>query len=291
MRKVIIECAVNGACKRSQNPSVPYTTTETIADSLAACDAGASIIHYHVLGPEAEWSDDVDDYGAVIRGIRASNRIGSRALLWPTFSTGSNVAERFAHFTELSKEPATKPDLGACDMGSLNILRWDVKNGTFARNALYVNTVDTCREVVLLMRELGLRRQSLQIFEPTQLRMTLKFLELGFLDAPLLLKFYLGGPEQPFGMPPTAKSLEAYLEILGDTPAVWFAACLGGDILPLAPYVVGLGGHIRLGLEDFHYAEDGQLTNAQMVERAATIVRAMGCEVATPDEARALLEM
>ena len=291
MRKVIIECAVNGACKRSQNPSVPYTTAETIADSLAACDAGASIIHYHVLGPEAEWSDDVDDYGAVIRGIRASNRIGSQALLWPTFSTGSNVAERFGHFTELSKDPATKPDLGACDMGSLNILRWDVKNGTFARNALYVNTVDTCREVVLLMRELGLRRQSLQIFDPTQLRMTLKFLELGYLDAPLLLKFYLGGPEQPFGMPPTAKSLEAYLEILGDTPAVWFAACLGGDILPLAPYVVGLGGHIRLGLEDFHYAEDGQLTNAQMVERASVIVRAMGCEVATPDEARALLEM
>src|SRR5579863_3359878 len=104
MRKVIIECAVNGATKRSLNPSTPYTTSETVADALAACDAGASIIHYHVLGPEGEWSDDIGDYGAVARGVRASNRIGARALLWPTFAPGTSVAERFGHFVELSKD-------------------------------------------------------------------------------------------------------------------------------------------------------------------------------------------
>ena len=291
MRKVIIECAVNGNTKRSLNPSTPYTTDETIADSLAACDAGASIIHYHVLGPEGEWSDDIDAYGAVARGIRSSNRIGARALLWPTFAPGAQVSERFGHFIELSKDPMTKPDLGACDMGSLNVVRWDVKKREFGRTPLYQNTLDTCREALALMRDLGLERSTLQMFEPTHLRMTLKFLELELVSAPLLLKFYLGGPEQPFGLPPTAKSLESYMEILGDAPAVWFAACVGGDITPLMPYIVSLGGHIRVGLEDFHYAEDGQLTNVQMVERAAAVVRAMGCEVATPDEARAMLMM
>ena len=291
MRKVIIECAVNGATKRALNPSTPYSVDETIADSLAAADAGASIIHYHVLGPQGEWSDDLQAYGDVARGIRSSGRVGAGALLWPTFAPGSQVLERFGHFIELSKDPATRPDLGACDMGSLNVVRWDVKKGEFGRTPLYQNTLETCREALALMREIGLPVSTLQVFDPTHLRMTLKFLELGLVCAPLLLKFYLGGPEQPFGLPPTARALEAYLEILGGTPAVWFGACIGGDVIPLVPHIVSMGGHVRVGLEDFHYAEDGQLTNAEMVERAATIVRAMGCEVATPEEARMLLGM
>lgn len=291
MRKVIIECAVNGATKRSLNPSTPYSVDETVANSLAACDAGASIIHYHVLGPQGEWSDDIDAYGAVARGMRASGRVGAGALLWPTFAPGAKVSERFGHFIELSKDPATKPDLGACDMGSLNVVRWDLNKCDFGRSPLYQNTLETCREALALMRDLGLDRSTLQIFDPTHLRMTLKFLELGLVSAPLLLKFYLGGPEQPFGLPPTPTSLQAYLEILGNAPAVWFAACIGGDVIPLIPHIISAGGHIRVGLEDFHYAEQGQLTNVQMIEHAATIVRAMGCEVATPNEARAILNM
>ena len=291
MRKVIIECAVNGATKRSQNPSTPYSVDEIIADSLAACDAGASIIHFHALGPHGEWSDDIKAYKAITRGIRQSGRAGARALLWPTFAPGTQVAERFCHFIGLSESPETRPDLGACDMGSLNVVRWDFAKQDFGRTVLYQNTLETCREALALMRSLGLAQSTLQIFEPTHLRMTLKFNELGLVPNPLLLKFYLGGPEQPFGLPPTAKSLESYLEILGDVPAVWFAGCVGGDVTPLMPHIVSMGGHIRVGLEDFHYASDGQLTNTQMVERAATIVRAMGCDVATPDDTRALLAM
>ena len=70
----------------------------------------------------------------------------------------------------------------------------------------------------------------------------------------------------------------------------WFAATLGGDNLPLVPTIVSLGGHVRIGLEDYQYAREGQLTNPQIVERAVTTIKGMGHEVATPDEARALLE-
>ena len=289
MRKVIIECAVNGATKRSLNPSTPYSVDEIVADSLEACDAAASIIHFHALGPQGEWSDDIEAYKAITRGIRHSGRTGAGALLWPTFAPGVQVAERFCHFINLSDSPDTKPDLGACDMGSLNVVRWDFAKQDFGRTVLYQNTLETCREALALMHSLGLAQSTLQIFEPTHLRMTLKFAELGLVPTPLLLKFYLGGPEQPFGLPPTPKSLESYLEILGDVPAVWFGSCVGGDVTPLMPHIVSMGGHIRVGLEDFHYAHSGQLTNAQMVERAAIIVRAMGCEVATPDETRMML--
>ena len=105
------------------------------------------------------------------------------------------------------------------------------------------------------------------------------------------VKFYFGGPELPFGLPPTLKSLEAYLEMLKGVRANWFAATLGGDNLPMVPLIVSLGGHVRIGLEDFQYARAGQLSNPQLAERAAATIRAMGHEVATPDEARAMLEV
>jgi 3-keto-5-aminohexanoate cleavage enzyme len=111
------------------------------------------------------------------------------------------------------------------------------------------------------------------------------------LTEPLILKFYLGGPEQCFGLPPTLKSLEAYLEMIKGVRCNWFAATLGGDNLPMVPLIVGLGGHVRVGLEDYQYARDGHLSNPQIVERAAAMIRAMGHEVATIGQTRALLEV
>jgi 3-keto-5-aminohexanoate cleavage enzyme len=72
--------------------------------------------------------------------------------------------------------------------------------------------------------------------------------------------------------------------------ANWFAATLGGDNLPMVPLIVSLGGHVRVGLEDYQYTREGQLSNPQIVERAAAAIGAMGHEVATPDEARRILE-
>jgi len=126
---------------------------------------------------------------------------------------------------------------------------------------------------------------------PSFIRAALVFLDQGILTTPLLLKFYFGGPELPFGLPPTLKSLEAYLDMLKGVRVNWFAATLGGDNLPLVPLIVSLGGHVRVGLEDYQYARCGQLSNPQIVERAAVMIRGMGHEVASPDEAREILEI
>ena len=72
-------------------------------------------------------------------------------------------------------------------------------------------------------------------------RAALVFLEQGLLTEPLLLKFYFGGEELPFGLPPTLKSLEAYLDMLRGVRCNWFSACLGGDIFPLLPTTISLG--------------------------------------------------
>ncbi|RVT94545.1 3-keto-5-aminohexanoate cleavage protein [Sphingomonas crocodyli] len=288
MAKVMIEAAINGMNLRDQNRNIAYSNEEVIADAVATTRAGASMIHFHAKQPDGGWNDEVDDLAAIMRGIRAE---GVSPILWPTFSGGADVPQRFRHYTALSADPATKPDVGACDMGSVNLAWWDEANKRYIRTHLYQNLIDTTREVIEHHTSLGLTRPTLQIFEPGHLRTALKFLEMGVLGEPLLVKFYLGGPEQPFGLPPTPASLEAYADMLKGVRASWFASCFGGDIIPLLPYAIAMGGHCRIGLEDHDYKHEGQPTNVELVKRCVAIIEAMGHEVATPEDARALLEI
>lgn len=288
MAKVIIEAAINGNAMKKLNPHIAYSPAEIADDAIATCKAGAAIIHFHVRDPETgKWVQDVPYYAEVYRRSRAA----CKAMLWPTFPMGDDPAKRFSHFVELSKDPATKPDLGAGDMGSVNLVAYDPRSKKiYNEDSIYCNSYETIRYFLTKSRELGLR-PTLQIFDPSFLRAALVFLDQGVLTEPLLLKFYLGGPELPFGLPPTLKSLEAYLDMLKGVRANWFAATLGGDNLPLVPLIVSLGGHVRIGLEDYQYAREGQFSNPQLAERAAGMIRAMGHEVATPDEARKILEV
>ncbi len=289
MAKVMIESAINGVAMKDANPHIGYTPEEIANDAIATCKAGAALIHFHVRKPDGEWCQDVPYYAEVYKRVRSG--MGAHApLMWPTFPGGKDASIRYSHFVELSKDPATKPDLGAADMGSVNLGMWDAKSKKL-RGSTYQNSFDTLRDTLKLMKECGLKRPTLQIFDATFLRTTLIFLEQGLLTEPLLIKFYLGGPEQPFGLPPTIESLQAYIQLLKGVRAYWFASCFGGDVLQLAPAAVAMGGHIRLGLEDHQYTHEGKLSNPQLVERAVQIVKAMGHEVATPQDARKMLEI
>jgi uncharacterized protein (DUF849 family) len=287
MAKVIIEAAINGNAMKKLNPHIPYSPGDIADDAVATCRAGAALIHFHVRDPEnGKWVHDVPYYAEVYRRARKE----CDAMLWPTFPIDGDAAKRFSHFVELSKDPATKPDLGAGDMGSVNLVAYNpAAKKIHDERAIYCNSYETIRYFLTTSRELGLR-PTLQIFDPSFLRAALVFLDQGILTEPLLLKFYLGGPELPFGLPPNLKSLEAYLEMLKGVRANWFAATLGGDNLPMVPLIVSLGGHVRVGLEDFQYAREGQLSNPQIVTRAAAAIRAMGHEVASPEAARKMLE-
>ena len=287
MAKVIIEAAINGNAMKKLNPHIPYSPEQIASDAVATCHAGAALIHFHVRDPETgKWAHDVPYYAEVYRRARRE----CDALMWPTFSDQGDAASRFSHFVELAKDPATKPDLGAGDMGSVNLVAYNpASKKIHNESATYCNSYETIRYFLTKSRELGLR-PTLQIFDPSFLRAALIFLDQRILTEPLLLKFYLGGPELPFGLPPNLKSLEAYLEMLKGVRVNWFAATLGGDNLPMVPLIVSLGGHVRVGLEDFQYAHEGQLSNPQIVARAATTIRAMGHEVASPGEAREILE-
>ena len=76
----------------------------------------------------------------------------------------------------------------------------------------------------------------------------------------------------------------------GDT---WNSIGIGKFSIPLAATAIMWGGHVRVGLEDNLYLDRGVLapSNAALVERAVTIVEALGSKVATPAEARAIFRI
>jgi uncharacterized protein (DUF849 family) len=280
MAKTIIEAAINGAAaSKSSNPHIAYTPEEIAADAIAAADAGAALVHFHARDPQT--GKFVFEHGDLYTDVYRRTRAKSKVLLWPG-----------ADAMKMSRsEPSSMPDLLYCDPGSLNLVSYDPENNRIRNeNAVYRNTYEDTRRLLTKLRELGLR-PTINMFEPGFARATLIFLEQGLLSEPLMVKFYFGGPELPFGLPPSLKSIEAYLDMFKGVRINWFVATLGGDNLPMIPTIVSLGGHVRVGLEDFDYRREGKPSNAQIVERAAAAIRAAGDEVASPDDARRILEL
>lgn len=279
MAKIIIEAAINGAvAKKTLNPNFAYSPQEIADDAIATCEAGAAIVHFHARDPKT--GKFVFEHGELYTETYRLARAKSKVMMWP----GSDIMS-------LRKGDPDNPDLLFCDPGSVNLVSYDpatkrVRNET----SVYRVTFETARHQLEKIKELGLR-PTLNMFDPSYARATLLFLEQGLLSEPLMIKFYFGGPELLFGLPFSVKSLDAYLEMFKGVRLNWFAATLGGDNLPNIPLIVSMGGHVRIGLEDHHYADQGMLTNPQIAERASTTIRTMGHQVATPDEARAMLEV
>src|SRR6266851_4495963 len=280
MAKVIIEAAINGAgAPKKLNPHIPYSPEEIANEAIAAANAGAALVHFHAREPET--GKFVFEHNHLYTDVYQRVRPKSKVLLWP----GADIMS-------MSRgDRSMPPDLLYCDPGTLNLIAYDPENKKIRNEGVvYKNTYEETRHHLTKVRELGLR-PTINMFEPGFARATLIFLEQGLLREPLMVKFYFGGPELPFGLPPSQKSIEAYLEMFKGVRINWFVAILGGDNLPMIPTIVSLGGHVRVGLEDFDYRREGKPSNAQIVERAAAAIRAAGHEVASPDEARRILEL
>jgi 3-keto-5-aminohexanoate cleavage enzyme len=288
LAKVIIEAAITGNRARADNPNLPVTAEEVGRDAAACVEAGASVIHIHSRDPVTEEPvpEDARPYAAAIRAIRAR----CRPLIWPSTPAGENpkpTPQRFGFLADLARDPETRPDMAGLDMGTLN---WTKVTGGRVGGHVYVNRVQQLEEVCRFVGELGYPRTRLQMFDPNCLRTTLAFLKLGLLTEPLAVTLYFGGENVLVGFPPSLFGLQAYADMLKGVHAVWFASVMGADVLELAPLAISLGGHIRVGLEDYAYPDaTPQPSNADLVARAVGIIRAMGHEVATIEDAREIL--
>jgi uncharacterized protein (DUF849 family) len=289
-KKLIIEVRINEYEMREANPHVPWTAREIGADAAACRDAGASIVHFHARSPDGSPAFGHEAYRAVIGEIRGHSDI----LIHSTLGGPDRVAsaeDRVQHIIQLA-EAGFRPDFAPLDMGTTNVDAFDLATNSFRSDeTIYVNTTRTLRHFADTLCRLAIK-PSMQIWNIPMLRWASAFHRAGLVAAPLWLNFGLSDSGFMATHPATLKGLRAYLDFMPEgVPCEWTATTGGASILPLAAAIIAEGGHIAIGLGDYHFAELGQPTNAELVGRLVAIAAEVGRDVATPAETKAMLAL
>lgn len=270
MEKLIITAAITGSSiPRSRTPYIPITPDEITRSAIECWEAGAAVVHLHVRDPQTgQGTQDVGLFRQVVEPLRAQTDL----ILCLTTSgiPGRNLPteDRLAVLD-------LQPELASLDAGSINL-----------GGSIFINTPDFLEEAARRMRVKGVKPE-LEIFDVGMVVTCLRMRSQGFLDDPLHFQFVLG---TPWGSPGTPQALIHLREMIPDD-ATWSVIGVGRTHLPMAMMALGMGGHIRVGMEDNLYFRPNELVqrNAQFVDRIARIAREYGRDLASPDEAREIL--
>ena len=286
--EVFITCAVTGAGDTTRaSDRVPVSPREIADAAIDAARAGAAVVHIHVRDPATgRGSRDTELYREVVERVRSSDVdavlnltagmggdlvLGGEDAPLPVDEAGTDMAgaaERLAHVAEL------RPEICTLDCGTMN----------FAAGGDYVmvNTPGMLRAMARRIRELGVRPE-LEVFDTGHLVMVKDLIREGLVDAPPMIQLCMG---IPYGAPDDPTTLLALVNQL-PAGAVFSAFSIGRMQLPYVAMAALAGGNARVGLEDNIYLSRGVLaTNAQLVERAVTILEAMNVRVLGPAEVR-----
>jgi 3-keto-5-aminohexanoate cleavage enzyme len=283
---VIIEAAINGATTKERNANVPRTPQEIATDALACFEAGAAIIHNHIDLPGLTVAEAAERYLEAWRIVLAER---PDALWYPTVHFGPPMG--YEHLVPLAASGLLR--VGLMDPGSVNLGRSD-DQGVPTGGIVYANSFDAIAHAFDICRDQRLG-PSLAIYEPGFLRATLAYWRAGRLPAGAMVKLYFSTEQglmgAPFGLPPTAAALEAYLELLEGCDLPWAVSAVGGDVVSteVAPLALERGGHLHLGLE--FYGGPRTPTNVELVTEAVELCAKAGRPVATSDEAAAILRL
>ena len=288
-QNVIITCAVTGGGDTAhKHPDLPKTPAEIATAAIEAAKAGAAVAHIHVRDPDTGApSRRVDLFSEVVERIRDSNTdviinlttgVGGDLWLGPdddplNFAEETDCVgqtERMAHVE------ATLPEICSLDCGSFNYL---------GGNYVYVGTQDMVEMGAKRLQAIGVKPE-LEVFDTGQVWFAKHMIDQGMIDDPPLFQICLG---IPWGAPATTNVFQAMVNELPDG-CNWAGFAIGRMEFPMVAQAVMLGGNVRVGLEDNLYLDKGVLaSNAQLVERAVTIVESMGAAVQTPSQARETL--
>jgi len=168
------------------------------------------------------------------------------------------------------------PEMASLSTGSVNF-----------PNSAYVNPPDLVEGLAQEMKRLGIKPE-MDCFDVSFLHNALTLRDKGLADDPLHFNFIMG-----LGAP-TPPSIELLVHLRSCLPAAstWTISGVGAAQLSMCTHAILMGGHCRVGLEDNIYYKEGQLaTNEELVERIARLSRELGRDVASPDEARQILNL
>ena len=297
--KVIITCAVTGAIHTpSMSPYLPVTPEEIIADSLAAAEAGAAILHLHARNPlDGRPDQSPEGFAPFLSRIKQN----TEAVI--NITTGGSpymsVAERAA--------PAAtyKPELASLNMGSMNFglfpmlnrfkefkHDWERAHLEGSRDLVFRNSFQDIEYVLQTCYGNGTRFE-FECYDISHLYNLAHFADRGMVKAPFFVQSVFGLLGGIGGHPEDVLHMKRTADRLFGTDYRWSVLGAGANQFRIAAQSAALGGNVRVGLEDSLWAGKSELatSNAVQVEKVRKIIEGLGLSVATPDEARAILNL
>ncbi|MDX0422463.1 3-keto-5-aminohexanoate cleavage protein [Sinorhizobium medicae] len=291
-REVFITCAVTGAGDTvSKSSHVPVTPKQIAESAIDAARAGAAVVHCHVRDPETgaparrldlykEVTDrirsaDIDVVLNLTAGMGGDLVFGNVENPFPVNEKGTDMAgatERVAHVAECL------PEICTLDCGTMNFSLGDY---------VMTNTPSMLREMARQMTALGVRPE-IEAFDTGHLWFAKQLVEEGLIEDPVLIQLCMG---IPWGAP---DDLNTFMAMVNNVPSSWtFSAfSIGRNAMAYPAAAILAGGNVRVGLEDNLYVGKGQLaTNAQLVEKAVSVVESMGAKIIGPEEVRRKLKL
>jgi uncharacterized protein (DUF849 family) len=299
-QKVIITCAVTGSIHTpTMSPYLPVTPNEIVDAAVGAAEAGASIIHLHARDPATgKPTPDPKLFMDFLPRIKQQ----TNAVM--NISTGGGLKMTLEQRLEAAH--AARPELCSLNMGSMNFAlhhivpkysEWkhDWEKGYLedTKGGIVSNTFEQIERIIVEVGQAYGTRFEFECYDVSHLYTLAHFLDRKLLTPPLFVQTIfglLGGigadPEDMLHMRRTAERL------FGDDFA-WSILAAGKHQMGLCTMGAIMGGNVRVGLEDSLYLGKGQLakSNADQVAKIRRILSDLSLEIATPDEAREILEL
>jgi uncharacterized protein (DUF849 family) len=298
MSKVIITCAVTGSIHTpSMSPYLPVTPEDIARESIAAAEAGASILHLHARNPQ-DGRPAFDP--AIYRQFLPKIHAATDAVI--NITTGGAITmtldQRLAAAIDVSAEMAS------CNMGSINFAIFPVLDKLKAfkhdwerdyiegtRRTIFRNTFGDIEDVFERLGRAHGTRFEFECYDVGHLYNLKHFVDRGLVKGPIFLQFVLGvlggiGPD-----PENLVHMKRIADKLFGQTYQWSVLGAGRHQMPLITQAALMGGHVRVGLEDSLSIGKGQLakSNAEQVSLIRDVLTRLGLDIATPNEARQIL--
>ena len=297
--KVIISCAITGSIHTpSMSPYLPVTASQIAESALGAAEAGAAIVHLHARNPDDGRPDQSPEaFEPFLKVIKQSSNVVVN------ITTGGSP---YMSVEERVRPAAVwQPEVASLNMGSMNFglfpmlkrykefkHEWERAMLEGSHDLVFRNSFKDIRYALDTLNATGARYE-FECYDTSHLHNLHYFWSEGLVQAPLFIQTcfgLLGGigphPEEVLHMKRTADRL------FGDQYR-WSVLGAGAAQMKVAAQAAAMGGHVRVGLEDSLWLGKGEMaqTNAAQVTRVRQIIEGLGLEIATPDEARDILQL
>ena len=288
MDKAILTCALTGVLTDPAQHPVPVTPAQMAAEARDAFNAGASVMHVHVrqqgagMGHLPSWDPDVME--EVVGAIR--DACPGVIINLTTGVVGKDISGPLDCIRRI------KPEIAACNAGSLNYLK--IKdNGQWAWPPMvFDNPVAKVQQFLDVMAECGTHPE-FECFDVGIVRSVTMYIKAGMLKPGMGRAEYNLVMGVASGMPCDADLLALLPRYMAPN-SIWQSTLIGrAEIWPVHQKTADMGGMLRTGLEDTFYLPNGERAsgNGALITELALCAQRAGRAIASPAEARALLSL